>query len=533
MPKDPKGQISRRSKLNRKQMFFMFAVLLRDKESFRVAKAKLDATKFATGENKPFAIVWDAAVTYHTKYDRLANYHQLLLEVESMVNDDDTIDDDDIDQMNSLLIKAWKLPRKDFSRPQAAEYLRYFLEELLQEQTALDLSSDPLADLSTLLSARATEISDLKSMSGGPLVEPFPTGYENKLKLVVQPTGVPFIDLFLNGGTAAREVYGFVGPVGSCKTTLTVQLAVLRALELQAVWEAAGKPAGKLPIVYVVAWEEPLSSLRMRALGYGANVSRKSMESGDYSTSKTLKPYEKALFKSQLSQGLEVLGERERVNQMAMRLNLNLRFVDFTGGTPELKAPAGNFVDGIATVVDQDQHLRNNPGVGAIYLDYAKAAALKYCMANGLDESRKLRHLIGGMPLAAKSSLAERYGTSVWIMHQLSSEAGGRAPGVEPKSTDTMEAKNFFENVDFGLMVGTVSRENLCMIVGAKTRRAERRKPEIVHVDGNMFRVNATGEKFVVHNNNIMPASDFQSYQKQVAGRSSTKKGSSLSDVGV
>lgn len=528
-------QMSRRPKLTRRQKHYLFAVILRDKQSFRLAKSKLDPARFSSGANAPMSVVWQTAVEYHERYNKLANYDQLLLGVEAKIMEDDSFDDDDVEAISLLLRKAWAIERKNFNRQQAADYLRFFMEELVQDQMAEELMSDPLSDLQSLLSSRAMELSDLRSMSGGPLDEPFPAGYEKKITLHVEPTGLPFVDVFLNGGTVAREVYGFVGPIGSCKTTLSVMLAVLRAQHLQELWEANGSPPGQLPIVYLVAWEEPLASLRMRALGFSAEVSRRSMESGKYSTSKELKPYEKQMFRAQLSAGVPVLGEQERVNAAAMRLNRNLRFVDFTGGTPELKSLAGDFVEGVTAIIDQDQHLRDDPGVGGVYLDYAKAAALKHCIAHSLDETRKLRHLLSSMPLSVKTHIAEKYGTAVWIMHQLSTEAGSRAPGVEPKPTDTMEAKNFFENVDFGLMVGTVSRENLCQFVGAKTRRAERRKPEIVHVDGDMFRVNATGERFVVHGGSIVAANQFQQFDKLTDGKASKNKSrkNSLSDVGV
>ena len=246
-----------------------------------------------------------------------------------------------------------------------------------------------------------------------------------------------------------------------------------------------------------------------------AQIERKILESRQFDkfSSRKLgnyKEYEKKMWGDLIARGAKPPGELERYHAARKQMKRNVRVVNFTGDDPAYKLHAATMTEGIVNVIKEDQRQNGNPGVAAVFIDYAGAAAVRHLSANpSKDASREMRHLIGRMPLDAKVNICAAMRTHAWIVNQLSTEANSRAPGTAMKITDGAEARNFPEHCDFAFLVGTKTDDGLAVITAAKQRREEKKKDSVIRVDGRFCAVRATDNEFLIENNRIVSAKEF------------------------
>jgi len=92
-----------------------------------------------------------------------------------------------------------------------------------------------------------------------------------------------------------------------------------------------------------------------------------------------------------------------------------------------------------------------------------------------------------------------------WIMHQTNTDAQARAAGMLPKSTDAAEGRNFAENLNFVFMLGSVAENQTCGLVVNKQRRAARKPPKVLLIDGSFATVTDASATYVIRNKCIQP----------------------------
>jgi hypothetical protein len=212
------------------------------------------------------------------------------------------------------------------------------------------------------------------------------------------------------------------------------------------------------------------------------------------------------LFKNKIDHGI-IEGEYDRMQNAMKELNANLRIVDFSGAKPEYSAQSGMMVAGIVAVITKDQRLDGNPGVAGAVIDYAGAAAERAISGGGATRD-ELRHLVGKMPQNLKNMLASPLNCQVWCLHQLTAKANSLAAGVAPKTTDTAEANNFFENVNFGFMVGTPRKDGTVVFTNGKQRRAARMDNIVIKIEGEYGRVVDASKQYTTTNGVITDRAD-------------------------
>ena len=162
------------------------------------------------------------------------------------------------------------------------------------------------------------------------------------------PTGVPFFDALMNGGHAPGEVYGLLGPYGSCKTTLAMMLCVEACRQAHAIHLSTGE----CQYVFLVSYEAQLrNELRFRGLSYAAQIHRKSLDTMDpvlglksLSTAKRLKDYEKKMFHHAIVNDKKVRGEQGRYNAVRPILDKHLIVLDMTGSNSHRRGAGGGYV---------------------------------------------------------------------------------------------------------------------------------------------------------------------------------------------
>ena len=503
-------------KLGTRQKEAMVGVFIRSASTFSDFREKLTSEAFVRSGDEHLAVVWQAVDEYYSKWDKLPSKQDLYADVEAILENDSTLEDiaDDITQFleEALASDAPPIDEGDISR--AVEKLKRFLAEDVQSEIRNIVASDFVVDLPALLSVKADELTAIDAISKQKSVEPFPEDWLTSYDLEVTSTNISVFDDYLTGGDAPGEVIAFCGPYGSCKTSVAVMLAVEAAIHAQQKWITRTNPDEKLKMVYLISWEDDLTSLRHRSIAYAGRVSLNSLRDPNcpesLSNSQKLKPYEVRMYKDSGSNiaNVSMEGEVERIAKWIKVLNRNLRFVDFTGNDPDYREASANMTSGVASVIRQLQKQAGDPGVAKVVLDYAGAAAKRSCEYHGLDRQQNLRHLIGEFPMAIKNKVAQIYKCPVWLMHQLGTEAQSRSSGVAPKSTDMAEAKNLLENCNFGFGVSNPSRDMLCVLSCLKQRRAVRKPDRIIFIDGEFSSISDTNGQYQVEGGKIVSSED-------------------------
>lgn len=486
--------------------------MMRNRDAFLMVKDQLTPDAFEDEETgRVGSLIWTVLKEYYTKHEELPVEEVFLAELENRLSLTDEFDDAALEAMDEFLDAAYRVADSDLKLGVAMKYLSQMLTEKAQKTLVADLQHGVVEDLPALLQQKLAYADAAKAMTSGAAPLPFPEKIDDITPLVLEPTGVGFLDVYMNGGMARKEVNGFCGPYGSCKTTLGIQLAIERARWAMHQWRLNGSQ-GTPQRVYFFSWEEGLEQLQPRVLSYSAQILRASLEGDDFqdklsnSSLPSLKKYEREIYKDQIQAGV-IMGERDRIKSAMKELNHNFRIIDFSGAMVMYQAVAGEMVDGMVTAIKQDQRLSDNPGVAGVIVDYAGAAAERAIMAGKADR-KDLRHLIGRMPLALKNLVASPFDCHVWCLHQLGTEANARDAGVAPKSTDAAEARNFFENVNFGFMVGKPDTNNMTVLSNGKQRRATRRENIVVHIRGELSRVEDASKRYTVEDDMIVPRTD-------------------------
>lgn len=297
----------------------------------------------------------------------------------------------------------------------------------------------------------------MKVFSGGDATPPPPP---------LVPTGVPLIDKLLGGGQNARGVYGLLGPIGSCKTTTGIMLAVEAARRLE---RAEGRTGGSF--VVMVSYEQYSAELQARAM---------SCVTGIPTSEFTNRPTG------------EVLRERG-VKAETIAFLRRLIFVSFPDADPVIKQRLEDGITGIADHVHflQDQRQAN---VGLVVVDYIGFIATLQEMSDA-DTS----NLVRSAGDCARRHIAEPDSCSVWLIHQLSGAANnGAAHGYRVGQRQADGSSKFGDSLDATIVMGKPTPKQWLTVqcVSASSRL----KPHACFalLRGDICRVEEAAEKFVV-----------------------------------
>ena len=359
------------------------------------------------------------------------------------------------------------------------------MEDTLQSRVAEFVNDrDTPLDFGLLLGKIYEEATNISALSATE-DKPFPDDDDVWAPRTVSryTTGVPFLDALLDGGQSPAEMYLALAPYGTCKTMLGVMITVGTAIYLYRIWHSGGKQ-GPCPVTYYASYEEPMETLRLRAISFAASVHRKSIWTRDAwatrSTRGSLKSYELELFSP------DDYGEVERMKMYKGILNQCWKPFDMTGGDKANPGRGTGGVDELAALIRADRRTRGNPQVGTVVIDYAQLVADRYVNSAKGGDYGDLRHIVGRMPGHAAHKIGKPMDTPVWLLAQFNGSANGMTPGSLPNHTEAAEAKNLAENTDFAFVIGAKTREGFCQMAATKARRAALQQSIVIEIDGGL-----------------------------------------------
>ncbi len=525
----------RRAPLTDRQIELMLAVLIRKESAFLVAKSQLTTEKFAS-LHRAYAVVWSVVCDYYDEFRHMPSEDYIIGEIESRLEEDpDAMSPEESAMLDHYLTWSFKPVLEEMKEGVAFKLLRRYLEDRLIDDARQQLNSSAHTPVNIfgLMQNYSEQASIIGAIEPNPLRQPFPKGWDrnNSLKVTKIKTNMPDLDDFMCGGLGEGETMGLLGPHGSCKTTLGVQVACEWAKAYRKQWKKNGRQ-GLLPFVYLFIYEGSVSEMRLRALSHTGQIARDSLEIGDpraLSTSAELRRYERDKFAALLRKGDRVLGERTRYKLAQGILNDNFRVIDMTGNDTENPGRGWGLVDEIAGIIraEVEFHRRRDVEhrIGGIVIDYVGAAVERYIDMAPKASYDNLRHLLSKFPLHAKNKIAMTFDCPVILLHQLSGAANSFTSGKVPKGTDSAECKSFRENLDWNIIVGNPTQEGRALLVLDKKRRGPAKRPVVIQIDGRFSSVLSTDGRWVLdgHTGSIVEAAALRQITTG-SGRSRTEE---------
>jgi hypothetical protein len=281
-------------------------------------------------------------------------------------------------------------------------------------------------------------------------------------------TGIDWIDRpEALGGQVAGDCCGIIAPTGAGKTTLAVHMAVAGA---RACAEDASVTATTPEFVVYVSVEESGKKLQPRVLSAACQISLQRLRTlrgwDQLTTLANLEPYERTLGNGPTGR-VELSSERDRYDANQPMLARCFDMLDFSG-SEEFPNSGRGYVQEVAAAISHLQQKRGQ-GVRAVYIDYA-GLLVERSLGQGLDD-RKLRLWLKRIGDDFRGQVAERFGCTCWVLHQLRGEAGNSSPLKLMKHTDAGETKDFANNMAVCGCMGAVDTMTGCRRLNwSKTR---------------------------------------------------------------
>jgi len=447
------------------------------------------------------AVTWSVACDHYAEFDEPPTKDQLLTQIEGRLEgQEDAYPEDIFDNLNYLISKIYNMPDHEIQDRVAFKWLKLLLEDNLFAKSRRELSTiQAPKEAATFFAEMHEQAQEIAAVSSGKLVQPFAPGWdEGAASVQIETSMVSFVDAFCDGGPAAGQTHGLLGPYGGGKTTVAVELTTESAARQYKKWYESGREES-CGMSYHFTYEEPVRDLRVRALACLAKMPKSRVieviENGTDCLNRDPRrqePYEQVLFGPTGSEDDETLPEYGRYIKALTVMNQCWRPVDCTGDDEDFPGRGHGLVDEIAEIVRGDQQVYRREGVtthvALVLADYAGAAIERHLDYHGKDHG-ELRFMVKAWPMQMKQKVAQRFNCPVWSLHQLKAEANAGAAGRVPNITDSAEGKGWAEALDYSFMLGVKTRAGLAVWVCNKSRRSAARPPVVVRLDGAMARM--------------------------------------------
>ncbi len=515
-PVDPTPQVIVSERMRQE----MLAIAVRNPDAFTAIKVRL-TPDLMRRVSQPFAAIWRAALDYHEANGELPDRSLLSAEVSRVIEDENFTLSPSQEQLLDDLIEmifddtTYKAP-VETSRHHAkwaVETAQKLLTQLAAEKMREELS-DPatLVALPTMLQAMSEHVEAIQTMSTAGAGDLFPDGWDVAEQTPVFSTGLSLLDDFIVG-MRAKEVYGFMGPYGSCKTTLAVQALVAALASCSDLWQMAlasyeekleaweddgrvgEKPARpKKPVAVYASYETPIAEFRERCLAFKADVPRSHIVKMDNRGIKSLRgptdeplPYEKEKWADAIAKKIPILSEQQRVTDAVNKLREHIVFLDMTGKT---EARAGKGKGGVPELAAELRFelQERDAKLYVLWVDHAASMCEEQMEAEEID-SKERRHTLRRIPKLLGKMIAGPMDAPVFCLQQLSGEANSRKTTALVHHTDSDECKSFAMYLDFAITTTVPNAEQVAIFRCTKHRRTPPLPHKFVRIAGDFNRV--------------------------------------------
>jgi RecA/RadA recombinase len=427
-----------------------------------------------------YSIVWQTLTEFRGKFRRMPTYEAMSSLARSRATQFTDITLAEVEAIDPFLRWAFSRDLTDADIAVAGDYFRAFLFDRTVGEQLTSAASRRRAGTSIDVPKLLEEVAQVSRMIST-VAKPHDTRLTSALResppQPCSPTGVPWLDRLMCGGVIPTETYVVLGPTGVGKTLVGVQVSVAYA-KTQMLRAAQGHTP-KLAVY--VSYEASKNELAIRAISNAAYIDKGRLEQNfnELSTKDNLQPYEQEMYALCDQSDMFVMGEQERMAEASEWLDKYLQAVDFSnnstsiggyGGIPEVRATLQNIQE------------KTGLQIGLVISDWAGMAVRRKLRTDGMD---KLVAELSDYVTQYDDTISGPFNCSTFIMHQLSSKLGSRAPTVAPTHTEADWCTAFANNADYAICLGTKDRQsNACLVTASKTRRSESIPTMICRING-------------------------------------------------
>lgn len=533
--RDMRPRIERRAELDSAKKDEMMAIVIRNAEAYD-AVSEILTIKHVRRISEGHALVWKVVRDFHAQHNELpprgslvADLHNALKANEGLLTDDEKLEVDD------FLDYAYDLAEHGKEIEQSKSHVRVAMatcQQFLQEHAVVDLRDVVLKeggfaiDLPSILERKQAELDVIGTLTDGELEQPFPTGWDTREHVKLFTTGCETLNDLMGGGWRGSEVILFMGPYGSCKTTLavhsTANLIKYAADEYANDRTLDANGQKRRPVVVLIFTEGEKQDYRLRLLANLAQVPWKTlarMSSLDDLCKKKkvactdLTKYEAKEFAEQAAAGGEgFIPEHYRVQRAVALCNQFLVLLDCTSSEDNQKSTGTGGVPEIANVINAHFRKHKDSYPLAFWLDHASALVDRMAEAGGMEVDKMMHLILKRIPRQFKDKVAKKWHAPVAILHQLSGEANARSVLAELSHADAAGSKSIGEYVDFSFVANRPDNEQMTRVKATKCRREPPTAQRVVYVDGNFQRLVDRTADHVIDGGRIINKKDMEAW---------------------
>jgi RecA/RadA recombinase len=533
--KDMRPLIERRAELDSTKKDEMMAIVIRNAEAYD-AVSEILTVKHVRQISEGHALVWRVVRAFHAKHNALpprgslvADLHNALKENAGLLTDDEKLElDDFLDYAYDLAEHGEMLEQSKKHVRVAMDTCRQFLEEhAIVDLRDVVLKEDGFAlDMPGILQRKQAELDVIGTLTDGELEQPFPHGWDTREAVKLFTTGCPTLDDLMDGGWRASEVILFLGPYGSCKTTLAVH-STANLIKYAAAEFASDRTLGpdmqkRRPVVVLIFTEGEKHDYRLRLLSNLAQVPWKTLlhmssieelckKKKVACTDKTR--YEAKEFAEQAAAGGEgFIPEYYRVKEAIALCNQFLVLLDCTNSEDNQRAMGTGGVPEIANFVNAHFREHKDTYPLAFWLDHASALVDRMAEAGGMEVDKMMHLMLKRIPRQFKDKVAKKWRAPVGILHQLSGEANARSILADLSHADAAGSKQIGEYVDFSFVANKPDSDQMSRIRATKSRRTPPTTQRVVYVDGAFQRLTDRTADHVIDRGRIFSKTDLECF---------------------
>jgi len=507
--KDVKAD-ERRPPLDEEKKREMLAVLIRNAEAYEAAQELL-TVKEVKRWSEGMAVVWKLVRRFNKKFSELPDFGQLNAELHNETNaNPDLLTVEELGEIDEFLQYAWDDKEQGKNVAKSKKHVRVAIDtckQFLEENIATDFQQaivhegTVLVDIPKMLELTQLKLEQVRSMTELDLGVPFPPGWDTRNDQQLFTTGVEAFDTFMGGGYRAGEVILFMGPYGSCKTTLVCN-GVANQLKYAASLVSAGKAkvdakGNQLnPVVVLIFTESDMNEYRDRLMSNMARVpwkrlatmtSLEDLDDGDAPGAVDTTKYELTVFKDDIKNGRPWRNERQRVARATKLANKHLLILDCTDSEDSPYKVGAGGIQEIANVIKGVFRKRDDCYPVAFWLDHVSGLVDR--MGDTIKDEAELRRVLTNIPRVAGEKLAKPFKAPIVLMHQFSGAVQNKGVVAKFHHNDAEGSKSIGKYAVFAFVSGSVDENGMCKWECTKHRREPPSKHRIVRVYGRFNRI--------------------------------------------
>lgn len=507
MAKSRIEKTARRSALDEIKKDEMLAILIRNRDAFESVRDVLsvrNVNEIGAGHG----LVWQVVRNFYDEHRQLPPKGALVAELHNEIaGNESLLEEDERGAVDEFIEYAFDDAEhgKNISKSKVhCDIAITTCRQLLEEQAAADFSDTLLMEgtipinLSEELERQRSHLDLIGSLSADDLGKPFPDGWDTQERVKLFSCGVPVLDTFMGGGWRGGEVILFMGPYGSCKTTMTVHGVAQTMTNCHQEWLAKRKrnPDAKRPLVVLIFTEGTKNEYRERLLSHLASIPRKRLSQMDSldDLADNDRPgrggegteYEKKLFKGRDS---TFYCEKIRAAGAIKMANKHLLLIDCTDSDDSHHRIGRGGIPELAGLIRTTMRKRKDCYPYCFWIDHASALADRIMEGQEIADKKYLTTLLRVLPRQCGDLLAKPFMAPVALIHQLSGEANARGVAAEHHHADGSDCRSIGMYVDFAFTTGKTDESSMCLFSCTKHRREPPTPRIVVHVNGTYNRV--------------------------------------------